>query len=172
VTFILWIQWSFKTTVFNGEEGTRYSDEQLYSMALYLYSLEPTPNPNPRDALALKGEKIFQQKGCHACHTPPVYANNKLTPAVGFAVPDKLRKTDSILDVCVGTDRTLAMRSRRGTGFYKVPSLRGVWYRNAFSHGGQAETLEEWLDPARLNEGYVPKGFHIGPGPIKGTSSA
>jgi len=60
------------------------------------------------------------------------------------------------------------MRSRRGTGFYKVPSLRGVWYRNAFGHGGQAETLEEWLDPARLNEGYVPKGFHIGPGPIRG----
>jgi len=141
-------------------------------MALYLYSLEPPPNPNPRDALALKGEKIFQQQGCHACHTPPLYTNNKLTPAVGFAVPDKLRKTDSILDVCVGTDPTLAMRSRRGTGFYKVPSLRGVWYRNAFGHGGQAETLEEWLDPARLNEGYVPKGFHIGPGPIKGTSSA
>ena len=57
MTFILWIQWSFKTTVFNGEEGTRYSDEQLYSMALYLYSLEPPPNPNPRDALALKGRE-------------------------------------------------------------------------------------------------------------------
>jgi hypothetical protein len=28
--------------------------------------------------------------------------------------------------------------------------------------------LEEWLDPARLNDDYVPKGFHFGPGPIKG----
>jgi hypothetical protein len=43
-----------------------------------------------------------------------------------------------------------------------------VWYRNAFGHGGQAETLEEWLDPARLKEEYVPGGFHIGPGAIKG----
>ena len=56
----------------------------------------------------------------------------------------------------------------RGTGFYKVPSLRGVWYRNAFVHGGQAETMDEWLDPARRKDSYVPKGFHIGPGPIKG----
>jgi hypothetical protein len=60
------------------------------------------------------------------------------------------------------------MATRRGTGFYKVPSLRGVWYRNAFGHAGQAETLEEWLDPARLKDDYVPKGFHLGPGPIKG----
>ena len=60
------------------------------------------------------------------------------------------------------------MRTRRGTGFYKVPSLRGVWYRNAFGHGGWADTLEEWLDPARLQDGYVPKGFHAGPGPVKG----
>jgi hypothetical protein len=79
-----------------------------------------------------------------------------------------LRKTDGITDVRVGTDSALALRSRRGTGFYKVPSLRGVWYRNAFGHMGQAETLEEWFDPARLNEDYVPKGFHLAPGPIKG----
>lgn len=159
---------SSKPTAFTGEEGTRYSDEQLYAMALYLYSLEPPANPNPRDALALRGQKVFEQQGCHACHTPPLYTNNKLTPAAGFTVPDGLRETDSILDVCVGTDPTLAMKTRRGTGFYKVPSLRGVWYRNAFGHGGQAETLEEWLDPVRLSDGYVPKGFHIGPGPIKG----
>jgi hypothetical protein len=62
----------------------------------------------------------------------------------------------------------LATQTRRGTGFYKVPSLRGVWYRNGFSHGGNADTLEEWFDPARLNEDYVPKGYHREPGPIRG----
>lgn len=157
-----------KTTVFSGEEGTRYSDAQLYALALYLYSLEPPPNPNPRDAIAFRGEKVFQQQGCPGCHTPPLYTNNKLTPALGFAVPENVRKTEDILDICVGTDPSLAMRTRRGTGFYKVPSLRGVWYRNGFGHGGQAETLEEWFDPARLREDYLPKGFHIGPGAIKG----
>lgn len=43
-----------------------------------------------------------------------------------------------------------------------APRLQGQrrigWYRNAFSHTGQAETLEEWLDPARLKTDYVPRG--------------
>ncbi len=146
----------------------RYSDEQLYALALYLYSLQPPANPNPLDAGARRGQRIFQQQGCPACHTPPLYTNNRLTPAAGFQIPERLRNTEEILDVSVGTDPSLALRTRRGTGFYKVPSLRGVWYRNAFGHMGQAETLEEWFDPARLGPGYVPRGFHLAPGPIKG----
>jgi mono/diheme cytochrome c family protein len=153
---------------FSGEQGTRFSDEQLYALALYIYSLKPPPNPNPMDGSARRGEHIFEQQGCIGCHTPPLYTNNKLTPAMGFNVPEDLRKTDEILDGSVETDSTLALQTRRGTGFYKVPSLRGVWYRNGFGHNGQAHTLEEWLDPARLRDDYVPKGFHLGPGPIKG----
>ena len=156
------------TTSFSAEAGSRLSDEQLYAMALYLYSLKPPPNPNPYNERARRGEAIFRQQGCSGCHTPPLYTNNKITPAIGFKVPEDLLKSEDVLNVSVGTDPTLAMRTRRGTGFYKVPSLRGVWYRNAFGHGGWADTLEEWLDPARLQDGYVPKGFHLGPGPVKG----
>ncbi|MGC1300168.1 MAG: hypothetical protein WA869_34510 [Alloacidobacterium sp.] len=58
--------------------------------------------------------------------------------------------------------------SRFALALYKVPSLRGVWFRNVFGHAGQAETLKEWLDPPRLKNDYVPKGFQLGPGPIKG----
>ena len=151
-----------------GEAGTRFSDEQLYALALYIYSLKPPRNPNVVDERARQGQRIFQQQGCGGCHTPPLYTNNKLTPARGFEVPEDLRKSDDIMDVCVGTDPTLATQTRRGTGFYKVPSLRGVWYRNGFGHNGQADTLEEWFDPARLKEDYVAKGFHLGPGAIKG----
>lgn len=46
--------------------------------------------------------------------------------------------------------------------FYKVPSLRGVWFRNAFGHMGQAESLEEWFDPVRLGPDYLPHGFSWG----------
>jgi hypothetical protein len=155
-------------TSFSAEEGTRLSDEQLYALVLYIYSLKPPTNPNPFDDSARRGKAIFERQGCVGCHTPPLYTNNKLTPATGFRVPDDLLKTENILNVSVGTDPTLALQTRRGTGFYKVPSLRGVWYRNAFGHGGWADTLEEWLDPARLNQDYVPKGFHIAPGPVKG----
>jgi len=155
-------------TAFSAEEGTRYSDEQLYALALYIESLKPPPNPNPFDDHARHGQQIFQSEGCPKCHTPPLYTNNKLNPVMGFKVPDDLRKTDAIMDTTVGTDPTLALTTRRGTGFYKVPSLRGLWYRSAFSHSGQAATLEEWFDPARLEDNYVPKGFHVKPGPIEG----
>ena len=151
-----------------GEAGTRFSDEQLYALALYIYSLKPPRNPNVVDERARQGQRIFQQQGCGGCHTPPLYTNNKLTPARGFEVPEDLRKSDDVMDVCVGTDPTLATQTRRGTGFYKVTSLRGVWYRNGFGHNGQADTLEEWFDPARLKEDYVAKGFHLGAGAIKG----
>ncbi|MEP7352209.1 MAG: di-heme oxidoredictase family protein [Acidobacteriota bacterium] len=156
------------TTGFSQEEGTRFSDEQLYALGVYLYSLKPPPNPNPMNAAARHGRTIFQREGCIGCHTPPFYTNNKLTPAVGFQVPDDLAKSPDVMKISVGTDPTLALKTRRGTGFYKVPSLRGVWFRSAFGHGGQATSLEEWLDPARHNQDYVPHGFHRGPGPILG----
>ena len=41
------------------------------------------------------------------------------------------------------------MRTRKGTGYYKVPSLKGLWYRGVLQHAGAVSSLEEWLDPAR-----------------------
>lgn len=86
------------------DDGTRYSDEQLYALALYIYSLRPPPNPNPLDASARRGEQVFKREGCPGCHTPPLYTSNKLTPAIGFKIPDDLRRTENILDFSVGTD--------------------------------------------------------------------
>jgi hypothetical protein len=137
----------------------RYSDEQLYALALYLYSLKPPPNPNKFDALAARGQQVFQSEGCAACHTPPLYTNNKLTPAEGFTVPAEHRQKYDILPLSVGTDPNLALKTRRGTGYYKVPSLKGVWYRSPFEHNGSVATLEDWFDPRRLRDDYVPTGF-------------
>jgi hypothetical protein len=138
---------------------SRYSDEQLYALALYVYSLVAPPNPNKKTELAARGEKVFQREGCAACHTPPLYTNNKLTPADGFNVPDDHRGRFDILPISVGTDPTLALRTRRGTGYYKVPSLRGVWYRGPFEHNGSVATLEDWFDPERLGNDYAPTGW-------------
>jgi hypothetical protein len=154
---------NFKTLAPPAEAGFvfhgRYSDEQLYALALYVYSLQPPPNPNHFDALAARGRKVFEREGCVRCHTPPLYTNNKLTPAEGFTPPpDAARKYD-ILPVSVGTDPNLALKTRRGTGYYKVPSLKGVWYRGPFEHSGSVATLEDWFDPARLPSDYVPTGF-------------
>ena len=59
----------------------------------------------------------------------------------------------------VGTEPAAALETRKGTGLYKVPSLKGLWYRTLISHDGSAASLEEWFDPVRLRDDYVPKGF-------------
>lgn len=137
----------------------RYSDEQLYALALFIYSLKPPVNPNRFDATAARGKKVFQDAGCANCHTPPLYTNNKLTPAVGFKVPEEHLKKYDILPISVGTDPDLTLKTRRGTGYYKVPSLKGVWARSMFEHSGSVAALEDWFDARRLKNDYVPTGF-------------
>jgi cytochrome c peroxidase len=41
---------------------------------------------------------------------------------------------------------------------HKVPSLRGLWYRDTLEHSGSMQSLEEWFDSARLAADYRPKG--------------
>lgn len=137
----------------------RWPDEVLYALAQYMYSLQPPPNPNPQGTLAAAGEKVFVQAGCAACHTPPLYTNNKLTLAQGFQPPDNHPLRADIMRLSVGTDPNLALKTRKGTGLYKVPSLKGVWYRGLYGHDGAVATLEDWFDPARLRGDYVPSGF-------------
>ena len=143
-----------------GYAAFRYSDAQLYALAQYIYSLQPPKNPNhfPKDLLK-RGESIFIQEGCVTCHTPPLYTNNMLTPVDGFEPPQKHFKLYDIFNVSVETDPASSLTSRRSTGYYKIPSLRGVWYRGPFFHNGELATLEDVLDPARLKDDYVPTGF-------------
>jgi hypothetical protein len=137
----------------------RFSDAQLYALALYLYSLKPPANPNRFDATAEAGSRVFQRAGCAGCHPAPVYTNNKLLPVQGFQVPPDHRTKYDILDIPIGTDPRLTLQTRRGTGYYKVPSLRGLWYRGPFEHNGSVATLEDWFDERRLRDDYRPTGF-------------
>ncbi|MEO5950897.1 MAG: di-heme oxidoredictase family protein, partial [Chloroflexia bacterium] len=145
----------------------RRSDEVLYALALYLQSLKPPANPNPRGIESELGEKIFAREGCAGCHTPPYYTNNKLTLAKGFTPPTDSPQSADILPLSVGTDPGLALNTRKGTGFYKVPSLKGVWYRGHFLHDGAAASLEEMFDPERLSESHVRGGFSPPGAPAK-----
>jgi len=150
----------------------RYSDEQLYALAKFIYSLKPPTNPNlPPVKEVERGRMIFQKEGCVKCHTPPYYSSGQLTPALGFTPSDDMLMQYDIKDFCVGTDPGLTLYTRRGTGFYKIPSLIGAWNRTGFLHSGYVKTLEEMFDKARLNEDYVPKGYkpaHIKTMAVKG----
>jgi cytochrome c peroxidase len=98
-------------------------------------------------------------EGCPKCHTPPLYTNNRLTPVEGFKVTDEARANYRITPTVVGTAPFNALNTRRGTGFYKVPSLKGVWYRGPFGHNGEVATLEDWFDVHRLDDNYVRTGY-------------
>ncbi len=143
-----------------GYDAKRYSDVQLYALTQYIYSLVPPVNPHKYpESLLQRGQQIFNEQGCVTCHTPPLYTNNMLTPAEGFEPPaDHFNKYD-IFNVSVETDPATTMISRRGTGYYKIPSLRGLWYRGPFFHNGQLATLEDIFDPGRLQDDYVPTGY-------------
>jgi hypothetical protein len=85
--------------------------------------------------------------------------HNFLRDKKGFTPrADHPNKAD-IMPISVGTDPGLALKTRKGTGLYKVPSLKGVWYRGLLSHDGSVATLEDWFDPARLRDDYIPSGF-------------
>ena len=149
----------------------RLPDEALYALALYIYSLQPPSNLNPFGAKAKAGQQIFRREGCPMCHPPPLYTNNKLTLARGFAPPKDVPAALDILPMTVGTDPGLALDTRKGTGYYKVPSLKGVWYRGHYLHDGSVASLEEMFDPDRVKEWHVRGGWSpsgTGTGAIEG----
>ena len=138
----------------------RYADEVLYAIGMYVMSLEPpkNPNPPPKD-LVKRGERVFRREKCGACHPAPNYTTGELTPALGFDVPFDHPNFSDVRDRSVGTDPGLALRTRKGTGFYKIPSLRGLWYRPRLLHDASIVSLEELFEAARLDPSYARKGW-------------
>lgn len=142
-------------------QDVRPSDAAVYAMALWLESLEVPPSPHPVDEQVRRGEQVFASEGCKKCHAGPHYTNNELVAAPGFTPAS--RDVLPVMDRTVDTDPGLALRTRKGTGYYKVPSLRGLWYRNLLEHSGSVRTLEDWFDARRLQPDWTPTGWR-GPG--------
>jgi hypothetical protein len=140
----------------------RISDDALYALGMFItYGLQEPENPHTPDDVSRRGEAVFRRTGCPACHTPPDYTNGMLIPVDGFTPPEN-SDLQIMRGMRVGTDPGLALRTRKGTGYYKVPSLLGVWHRRVVEHSGSV-TLEDWFDRKRLRDDYVPSGWK-GPG--------
>jgi hypothetical protein len=73
--------------------------------------------------------------------------------------PKDAPATLDVLRLSIGTDPGLALKTRKGTGYYKVPSLKGVWYRGHYLHDGSVGSLEEMFDPERVRDTHKPGGF-------------
>jgi cytochrome c peroxidase len=114
-----------------------------------------------------RGQAVFRRENCESCHPPPDYTTGKLTLAQGYEPPRSHPNWSDIHRVSIGTDPGLALKTRKGTGFYKIPSLRGLWYRPRLLHDASIVTLEELFDEARLSADYERKGWSP-PGMTKG----
>ena len=90
-----------------------------------------------------------------------MYTNNKLTLAAGFTPAKNIPASLDILPISVGTDPGLALATRKGTGYYKVPSLKGLWYRGHYLHDGSVSSLEEMFDSSRVIETHKPGGWSL-----------
>lgn len=148
-------------TEYQRKPRLRFSDDVLYALGMYItYGLREPENPNKPDERSNQGQRVFSRSGCPMCHTPPNYTNGMLIAVDGYIPPESTFNELQIMrGVRVGTDSGLALRTRRGTGFYKVPSLRGVWHRELIEHSGSIASLEDWFDRKRLSDDYVPSGW-------------
>ena len=110
--------------------------EVALGLATYLWSLSASVEGRaPASDAENEGAELFA-KSCATCHAPPSFT--------GPPVP---------LDV-VGTDPLIGRSEDRGTGFYRVPSLRGVSTRGLLLHDASIRSLDALLDPARAIRGH------------------
>jgi len=126
-----------ETLIITSHEGAVRPPRQVsWALAGFLASLEPPLAPPPATASpASRGAALFAGQ-CAACHQPPAFA--------GAIVP---------LDV-IGTDPRVGQSADRGTGGYRVPSLRGVATRGRLLHDGSIADLPALFDPARTIPGH------------------
>ncbi len=132
----------------------RTPDPLLYALAMYIYSLKPPNNPNHFTEQARLGQHVFEREQCVRCHTPPFYTSNRLTLAKGFEPVSDEKKQLDVMDLTVGTDPGLALQTRKGTGFYRIPSLRMIWLNACFLHDGSVGSLEEMFNADRLKPDF------------------
>jgi hypothetical protein len=109
------------------DEVVRPPREVALGLALYLWTLgEALPVVDTTAA----GARVFA-RACGRCHAGEGLAGG-------------------LVDVdVVGTDETLARSRERGTGSYRITSLRGVGTRQRLLHDGSVGSLEALLDPRR-----------------------
>lgn len=119
--------------VTSSQQVLRPPREVVFALALYVWRMGDDGLPGDRAAHP-EGAELFSTH-CATCH-----AADGSTPRPRVRIGD------------IGTDRAVGESSMRGTGFYRTPSLWRVGGRRQLLHDGSVSSLEELLDPARLEE--------------------
>lgn len=124
----------------SSRQAWRPSRALAFAMAWYLWSLGEDLPAVPTEGA---GRAIFAAH-CSACH-----AGEGLTSA-----PRPLAS--------IGTPDAVGRSPERGTGHWRVPSLRGVGDRGRLFSGGDVPDLDTLLDPDRAVRGH-PFGLDLDP---------
>ena len=118
------------------------------ALAAYVDSLaKGLPPMGIAETVSPKGAAIFSLE-CSSCHSPPSFTGEPIPVAF------------------VGTDPTLGGSAERGTGMYRVPSLRGCGSRKQLLHDGTVPSLDALFDPTRPTDDF-PSRMH-GSGAVPG----
>lgn len=126
------------TYVTGGGQRARIPRELAWAVAMYLRSLPPPSPSEPADEATLaEGRAVFEAAGCAGCHVPPLYTSDRLVTIEE-----------------IGTDPAAGRSPARATGYYRIPSLRGVGRAAPYLHHGGVRTLEELFDPERAEPGH------------------
>ncbi len=127
-----------ETLMITGRNGLlRPPREVALGLALYLWSLAAdVPAPRITSDAERRGEAIFAVD-CASCHTPPAFTG----PPVSLAT--------------IGTDPRVGLSHDRGTGNYRVPSLRFVSSRGPLLHDASLPSLAALLDPGRIDPAFT-----------------
>jgi hypothetical protein len=132
-------------TVFmsHGHNAGRPPRVLMWALAEYLRSLPPPPPIDRPSPASERGRVVFEQQACDVCHTPPLYSSEQ-RPTLEE----------------IGTDDAAGRSPIRGTGRWRVPSLRGVGGNAPYLHHGAVATLEQLFDPQREEPGH-PFGLEL-----------
>ena len=115
-------------------ESVRPPRKLAFAIALFLWRLPSTPPPSA-DESSEAGARLFEQR-CASCHQPDDYSGSPVALEL------------------IGTDPLVGESTERGTGSYRVPSLRGVGDRTPLFASGSVRDLRELLDPSRTAAGH------------------
>ncbi len=125
--------------VLGNNSESRIPEVLAWAMAEYLRALPPPPPADeaPDEVSVADGAAVFEDVGCAECHAPPLYTSDaRVEPAE------------------IGADPAAARSRSRGTGWYRVPSLRGVGSKAPYMHDGSIDSLEDLLDPDRGGDAH------------------
>ena len=117
------------------QQRARPPREVALALARYVWQLADTLPAPP--AQTHPGAAAFA-RACGGCHDP----------AADFTGPPVPIER-------AGTDARVGRSAERGTGAYRVPSLRGVSTRGALLHDLSVPSLEALLDPSRTAGGHT-----------------